>query len=357
MAPRYSYRRQTTKTNSHERKYKGKHYQCQDDSDSATTASPASSLVWNSDSDQDWRSNGTDSWNNGQDMSAENGHKTSLRSLRTKAQMFVPGVTDLPGEGADPTQMPPFMMPPPCIPTPGKDLLFETIRKTLGNEVWNLNMMDYTDQYTGEWSTAVEVTIPALNASKCHLVAGQDEQAIAAAQQESQDQAMQSLTKALANKPGMVIQTSDHRAQISAEYCAADKTKLCREFSHFGSCPRCDTCRWAHAMVETFLINFILEPLCPWDQFEMPAGDNQQLKMPIVSSIEGEKVERWEPRRPPMPPSEEAAKDTEVINAVKIEPMKKVKVVPETRPKDPRFASRARWSDISEDSDSDGLIF
>lgn len=87
------------------------------------------------------------------------------------------------------------------------------IQSTLGTQVWDLNMMDFTS-YEGQWCTAVEITIPEFSASNCHLVASQDVEAIAAAQNENKSQVKQSLTQALQGlKPNVVIDRADHRAE------------------------------------------------------------------------------------------------------------------------------------------------
>jgi hypothetical protein len=252
--------------------------------------------------------------------------------------MFVPAIdSDGPPMEMDPADL--AMLPPPCMPTPGKDMLAAAAHQALGSELWNLNMMDCTD-YNGEWFTGVEIMIPALSASHCHLVASEDPEAIEMAQQENQAKAFKSLTKALEDlAPNMVVQQADHRAQVCVEFCAADRNKLCQEFSHFCSCPRGDRCRWAHALIETFMINFILAPLS-WGT-DLSAEKEAETH----SCTDETKQSRWQPQRPPMPPPE----DTQIQKTVP--PMKPLQ--PDHRPKNPKLASKKKWSDMGEDSDDD----
>lgn len=243
----------------------------QDDLSSRTTAASDSG------SEQDW-------------LCAGPMPKTSLKSLKSKAKPFVP-TEEL---GADDIAA----MLPPCMPTPGKDSLTGIIQSTLGGEVWNLNMMDGVS-YSGDWFTAVEITIPELSASMCHLVTSGDAEAITAARESSKAQAIQALTQALQKvKPGMVLQPTEEGVQICVEYCAADRTKLCRDFSHFGSCPRSATCRWKHAMIELFMINFVVAPLSEW-------GSNiEAVGTPAVGK-QSKTCGRWQPTRLPKAPSQE----------------------------------------------------
>jgi len=357
------------------------------DIESVTTASPA-------DSDLDWRSSGSKcsgQWENWQETPPSTPQKTSLRSLKSKAKMFVPtgaldSLPDLPDD------VDPATLPPPCMPSPGKEALVPIIQKALGSELWNLNMMDCTD-YSGEWITPVEITIPALSASMCHLVASQDSEAIAAAEQANKSQATKSMTEALEDlQPDMVLLPDDQRAPICAEYCPADRRKLCQEFSHFGSCPRGGTCRWAHAMIETFMIHFIVAPLewgCSTETEGQPAADCEA--KPAADAPES--AGRWQPKRPPMPPREETlaglpladvpantqlpslddgltmescparltmqkapAFGMKEAGADKIETIKPL--TPDMRPKNPRLVSKKKWSDIQEDDiDDDCLSF
>jgi hypothetical protein len=253
--------------------------------------------------------------------------------------MFVPGIdSESPLLELDSTDL--GMLPPPCMPTPGKDCLAAAAHQALGTELWNLNMIDCTD-YNGEWLTGVEIMIPALSASNCHLAESDDAEAIEAAQQENQAKAVKSLTKALKDlAPNMAVQQADRGAQLCVEFCAADRDKLCREFSHFCSCPRGDTCRWAHALIETFMINVVLAPLS-W-------GTEKEAE--THPCTEEAKQARWQPQRPPMPPPE----DTQMQKSV--EPMKTLQ--PDHRPKNPKLVSKKKWSDMGEDSDEDTpLVF
>lgn len=259
--------------------------------------------------------------------------KTSLKSLKNKATPFVPS------DDLGPADMP---MMPACLPTPGKDCLAGIIQNTLGGEVWNLNMMDGMS-YTGEWYTAVEITIPELSASMCYLGASGDAHAVAAAQESQKAQAIQSLTQGL-QVPGMTIQPFEQGVQLCAEFCMAPRDQLCREFSHFGGCPRGATCRWQHAVIEVFMINFVLAPLGQWGE-----------------SIEACSGERWQPSRPPMPPRQERSSVDESNNEAesvdaKATPSKLDNIkplAPETRPRNLSLTSPKRWCDIEDDSDDD----
>lgn len=240
------------------------------------------------------------------------------------------------------------------------------IQKALGAEVWNLNMMDFTS-YDGEWCTAVEVTIPALPASMLHLLGSEDTEAISAAQTKNQAQAAESLGNILQNlKPNVEILPGDHRAHICAEFCAANKDRLCREFSHFGSCPRGGTCRWAHAMVETFMINFIVAPMAEWAasaEFAATTSDGAKSgerwqpsrppMSPVADTAPSCTGDRWQPTRAPATPAENTSPKSDDIPkmpAIKSLP-------PDTRPKNPRFAGRKKWSDIQEESDDELACF
>jgi hypothetical protein len=275
-----------------------KHVPNQDDLESRTTASPTHSFQGlSSDSEQDWRSKADSDkdWrccntavNRDQDMPPNSSTRTSLKSVQDKAKVFVP--VDMP-------------MMPPCVPSPGKDCLAGVVHGALGAELWNLNMMDYIS-YNGDWCTAVEITIPELGASMCHLFGSQDVEAVNAARDAHQAQVLRSLTQSLKSlEPNMELQPPpDHSGALCVEYCAADRSKLCREFSRFGECPRGGTCRWAHAMVETFVIHFILAPLVgPWDP-TMVTEDPKVVpgESNLVTPV---KTERWQPNRPPMLPS------------------------------------------------------
>lgn len=263
--------------------------------------------------------------------------KTSLSSLKNKATDFVPTLeSGCPLLDLNAEDLMDLMAPPPFMPTPGKDCLAGVINNALGSEVWNLNMMDATG-YNGEWFTGVEITIPA-------LCAADDE-----AQQKNQSQVVQTLTKALEElAPNMVVQPADHRAQLCVEFCAADRNKLCMEFSQYCSCPRGDKCRWAHAMIETFMINLIVAPLA-WGTV---TKDVKSVSAPCPKEP---KAARWQPQRPPKavetqksPPSGPDSSSEEDV--VQIQPMK-----PLLPPRRPRVSSRKSWADINEDSDDDSV--
>lgn len=151
----------------------------------------------------------------------------------------------------------------------------------------------------------------------------------------------------------MELLPADEGAHICVEFCAADRTTLCHEFSHYGSCPRGATCRWAHAMIEVFMINIVLAPLAL-------LGEREVLPAASESNTTG----RWQPSRPPMMPSQEslptvpaetqcsALADSDVkADVVKVETIKPLS--PDMRPKNPRLTSQKKWSDIQEESDDD----
>lgn len=175
MAPRTSWR-QKAKAGHNVSNIKARKYvEAKADIESGTTATPITGSPCCAESDQDWRS----SVSTRSPSSSPISTKTSLKSIKSKATMFVPSgffVGDADGaefcqtgDAADPS----MMLPPPFMPSPGKDAMADVIQNALGSEVWDLNMMDMTS-YTGDWHTAVAVTIPALNASMCHLMASQD---------------------------------------------------------------------------------------------------------------------------------------------------------------------------------------
>jgi len=204
----------------------------------------------------------------------------------------------------------------------------------LGSELWNLGMMD-CPSYNGEWYTAVEITIPT-------TICGSDE-AVKAAQKATQADVVQRLTQALeAVKPNIVLQPADHRAEICIEFCPADRNHLCRDFPHFGMCSRGCTCRWAHAMIETFMINFILAPL-----------DGTEVAQP--EPITPKTTVRWQPGRAPMPTPQEIAltpcKYSKAEDSRISEPIKLLAVG--RRPKNPRPVAKKSWADISDESDDD----
>jgi hypothetical protein len=334
MAPRFS-RRANTKSYSNVMSTKNiKFCSDQDDVDSSTTAASDSG------SEQDRILQGT------QQTPLRLPEKTSLKSLCNKATLFVPT------EELGPVDM--AMMMPPCMPTPGKDCLAALIHSTLGGEVWNLNMMDGMMPYSQQWYTAVEIVIPELDPSMCHLATSGDANAVDLARQSHQSKAISSLKQALQGMSGAILQPAEDGAQICVEFCAGNRDKLCREFSHFGCCPRGATCRWEHALIELFMINIVLAPLGQW------AEDRHQHGAPASKP-----TSRWQPRRPPMPPAQETSasshsdtsshSETDLSDttpsskgASEMKPL-----LPDVRPKNPRLTSRKKWSDIQDESDDD----
>lgn len=275
---------------------KYKDYQDKDDYDTRSSATTASTA---SDSDHDGHKQGRWIVAPPPPPPPAAAARTPLKSLKTKltskAALFVPGGAG--GEVAMPAPAGPIMMP--GGPTPGKETLRGVIESTLGSELWDLAMVD-CQGFTGEWYTGVAITIPALSASMCHLATSQDAEAIANAQQATQSKATQSLLRALQSmSPNMVINPSDDASRLSVEFCGADRDKLCWEFSHFGQCPRYATCRWAHAMVETFMISIILQPLMDGMQWGM-----QCVQPPVSQATPSPAAGRWQPQRAPAPPKE-----------------------------------------------------
>lgn len=205
-------------------------------------------------------------------------NKPVKTKLTTRASLFVPGQMPLDSEAAafipqgnTPKTVSPWTPPDgrPCgggNGCPGKDCLQKVLETTLGTELWDLSMVDYQSLDGNEWYTHVDVVIPALSASMCHLAASQDVEAIFAAQQAAQSMAMQKVCDALSKLGSKVtvVPSEDGSPQVSMQYCEADKDTLCWEFAHRGHCPRMSTCRWHHAFLETFLINFMLQPLTSW---------------------------------------------------------------------------------------------
>lgn len=282
---------------------------------------------------------------------------TSLKSLCNQAKPFVPT------GGLDAAEL--SMEMPPCMPTPGKDCLASVIQHSLGFEVWNLNMVDAVMPYSGEWYTAVEIVIPDLSGSMCRLTGRGDAEAIKTAQESCQSNAIQLIGKALADIPGMVLQPTEHGAQICVEYCEANRSKLCREYSHCASCPRGPTCRWEHALLELFMINIVLAPTGQWG-FEAAeakyqskdspehkkTGRWQPHRAPMSPPIEAAgETSRWVPSRPPMPPSE-SRNEAPAANVETIGPLPV-----DSRPKNPRLVSRKSWADLQDDSDDDTDCF
>jgi len=276
----------------------------------------------------------------------------------TEAPLFVP-------QGLDPT-MPAATMPP--VPSEGKECLMNAIQTTLGPELWDLLMVD-CQSYTGEMYTTVDIIIPALSASHCHLVASKDTEAVAAAQQAQHVQAVQSLLQSFATLSPKVQVTPpppEGQSQLAVTYCGADRDQLCWDYSHYGCCARQNKCQWAHAFVETFFINLILQPLNQWFE-NVPAGPS-----PTVENMQ--KQDRWVPMRPPLSADDgnatnmnDSPPDAEAIRAFRQAEQRKfaVEEVPEPKPvkeklpmsqpteqKTPsrrRLLSRANWADIDDE--------
>lgn len=278
--------------------------------------------------------------------------RTSLKSLQSKATMFVP------------TEEMTMMFPPPapCMPTLGKDCLAGVIHHTLGAELWNLNMFDVA-MYTGEWSTVIEITIPALSASSCHMVASHNAAEIDAATQKNHTGAVKALRKSIQNLgANWVIQDGNQSAHLCVEFCAADRTRLCRDFSLYGCCHRGDACRWQHAMLETFMINFIMAPLMGHQDYvgATPSRPSQQTVTKHEEAAPATSG-RWVPTRPPRPPVEETTTSLAPSSPKRETPAEPVKagwrplkeLPKDTRPKNPKLVSQRRWSDFVDESDED----
>lgn len=276
----------------------------------------------------------------------------------TEAPIFVP-------QGIDPT-MPAVTMPP--VPSEGKDCLMAVIQSTLGAELWDLMMVD-CQSFTGEMYTTVDIIIPAMSAAHCHLVASQDTEAVAAAQQAHRIQAVQSLLQSFAALSPKVMVTPpppEGQSQLAVTYCGADRDQLCWDYSHHGVCTRMHKCQWAHAFVETFFINLILQPLNQWF---VPAGPS-----PMVENEQ--KQDRWVPMRPPVsadngsttnmnesPPDEQAIRAFRqaeqskfaVVEVPDEKPMRKSAFLPMAEPTEDkvpsrrRLLSRANWADIDDE--------
>jgi len=316
--------------------------------------------------------------------------------LKSKASLFVPGQPALTSNAAAfiPQGIPQCNMPKAASPwTPpdgrpcggghgssGKDCLQSVIQTTLGSELWDLSMVDYQSLDGTEWYTNVDVVIPALNASMCHLVTSQDFEAISAAQQASQSMAMQCVCDALQNLgPKVTAVPSGDAPVLSVQYCEADKDYLCWEFSHHGHCPRGSTCHWPHAFIETFLINFILQPLTSWGfgspTTEAPNTAQGQVEMPPPPMANKQNHSSTLPGLPltnfsskttdqqndffvdtdetPWPDhSKELGFNVKVANDDKpqITKTKSKDLTPTLRSKNP---SRRMWADIQEDSDDE----
>lgn len=285
--------------------------------------------------------------------------RTSLKSLKTKAKMFVPtdptfsDATFAAPECVDPSMMAMPCMAPAWMPTPGKDYLAGVIQNTLGMELWDLNMMDFTG-YNGEWCTAVEITVPELNASMCHLAVSQDAEALAVAKTANGAQVVQSLTQAFkACGSDMVVDDHDHRAQICVDVCPANGRKPCREFSHTGTCPRGGACHFAHAMFENFMINLILAPLAQFESGmdgQAPSGAKAAEPTNKPSSYES----RWQPKRAPKPVKEQVVVEAPIVESPKkasaFEPIVSQEGIARRKSSSTRTQ---KWSDILDDSDEE----
>lgn len=297
--------------------------------------------------------------------------RTSLKSLKSKAKMFVP--TDQTFSDASFAVPDPAMMAMPCMqapwmPSPGKDYLASVITTTLGMELWDLNFMDFTG-YNGEWCTAVEITVPELTASMCHLAVSQDAEAVAAAKTANSAQVVQSLTQAFKDcGSDMVLDLADHRAQICVDVCPANGRTPCREFSHTGACPRGGSCHFAHAMFESFMINLIMAPLAQFG-FELGTGtqaaNTSGSKVPEPKSPANKPSSyesRWQPKRAPKPVTEVVLEKEQAVESPKkevvvdltFEPIKSNSAPEISRRKSSSLRERKqKWSDILDDSDED----
>jgi len=266
----------------------------------------------------------------------------------TEAPLFVP-------QGIDPT-MPALTMPP--VPSEGKDCLMGVIQSTFGRELWDVLMVD-CQSFTGEMYTTVDIIIPAMSASHCHLVTSEDTEAVA-----------ESLLQSLAALSPKVIVTPpppEGQSQLTVTYCGADRDQLCWDYSHYGACTRMHKCQWAHAFVETFLINLTLQPLNQWSE-NVPVAPS--------STVESEQKQgRWMPMRPPKPAdngntalpvtnmNEPSPPDQQAIGVVEDPEEKPVrKKLPMAEPTEEKIPSRRRllsrknWADIEEDDDDLQLL-
>jgi len=385
MAPRSSQKQKTIKaTNnaskqSNDDKYVSKYVIKSDDSDDGyvskyaiqapkdrTSSMESSSTTVNSDHDSKCSGSAE------QGAPAPSEARTSLKSLKSKAKMFVPtdptysDATFAVAEAVDPNMMAMPCMGPAWMPSPAKDYLAAVITNTLGMELWDMNMMDFTG-YNGEWCTAVEITVPELNASMCHLAASQDAEAIAAAKAANGTQVVQSLTQALkACGSDVVLDCADHRAQICVDVCPANGRTPCREFSHSGTCPRGGSCHYAHAMFESFMINLILAPLAGFGygtETQAPQGAKPEVPSPVAnkpSSYEQERAakmaeSRWQPKRAPKPVQENIVEKVPELDSPKADVITfkpTMSLSPESRRKTSSL-SRQKWSDILDDSDEE----
>lgn len=256
-------------------------------------------------------------------------------------------------------------------PTPGKDCVRDVIFNSLGSELWDLSMVD-AQGFSGEWYTNVDVVIPALSASMCHLVASGDTDAIAAAQLATQTAAMKSVCDALsAMAPAVTVTPPEGEAlpQLSVEYCAADKAMLCWEYAHHGCCPRGSRCGWAHALLETFMINFLLQPLTNWGTSAETASTCTPSITEASSESSGSHPEK-EPVSLPLPSGKqeetrrccEENVETPTTGVADLQLSKKECKLKETKPLltptlRSQNPSRRMWADIEEDSeDEEGFM-
>lgn len=290
----------------------------------------------------------------------------SKTRLQSRAALFVP-------KSALASQAPPYVpmgahpaAPPNALPswTPaaqhgggsavsGKDCLQNVIQSTLGSQLWDLSMVD-CQSFTGEWYTAVEITIPA----------------------PMQSHALQSLIQSLqSSSPNMTIMPSEDSSHLSVQYCAADKEQLCWEFTHKGRCPRRSTCRWAHAVLETFMISFVLQPVMQWvcdtamplqtevwaPPVQAPTVDAQVQYVPVLVPVEHLRDQTGvysfpDPANRPWPDSC-VQEQSFTLGSDKLQPVtEELKGVKPVAPSRIRSGGR-KWADIQEDSDGDEAIF
>lgn len=258
----------------------------------------------------------------------------------------------------------------------GKDVIKDAIQATLGSELWDLSLVD-CDCGNGAWYTHVDVVVPALNAGLCHLATSNDVDEIAAAHLTTQSMALQSICDALQNiSPKVSIERfEENPSQISVQYCAADKDMLCWEFSHHGRCPRRSTCKWSHAILETFLINIVLQPLMNWLQSDATVADSmamgqneapafsQTLPMGLpLTSIPSQpsglpltNISEPDPDDTPWPDHiKDHSFNLKVID--NDEPEVSVDLKDQTPTLGSRNPSRKSWADIQEDSDDDECL-
>lgn len=238
----------------------------------------------------------------------------------------------------------------------GKGDIMDVIQRTFGTQLWDLSMVD-CQSFSGDWYTSVGITIPA----SCHVATSQDAGAIAASQQATQSLALQSLTESLQDlSPKVIVSPSEDPAYLSVSYCGADRDMLCWEFSHHGHCPRGSTCRWAHAMIETFLINFMLAPLMPMQTEASVEQKNSSTvtSLPLTNMFEQSDAQKVGTSLVDIPddtpwPDYIQGHGFSIPNADKEERVKteaKEASKPILRSK---IRSGRSWADIQEDSDDD----